>query len=565
MSSRLGKFLLVALVVACAGLVLPVSAQRANGPVTARAGIPVIATTDLREWLTFIASDDAQGREVFTEGAGLASSYIAQKLRAFGVEPAGDNGSYFQTVKVLGVRTRGTSTVTVTVKGQSRTFRDGEGVRFQRNQGARQVVAGEAEFVGYGIEFAPLNQHDYAGRDVTGKVVIFLARSPQLFSDAQNLLLGNRAFDATRTRHAIATIGAASAQTQNDPQPGGGGRAGRPDFQTAQRLDSLRPPQVTADDEFLSFVFGASGYDYADLKARAERREVLPRVSLGDVRVSFDIQADYDVVQTRLTRNVVGRVRGSDPALRNTYLLYGAHYDHIGYAETSAGFVPDISGMCPGLQRTTPPPTDTIYNGADDDGSGTVTLMALARAYAGGVKPRRSVLFVWHTGEEAGLYGSRYMADHPVVPIEAVSAQLNIDMVGRNKCDDPAEANTVYLVGSDRISTELHQINEQANASLKKPLTLDYSLNDPADLETLYTRSDHFSYAAKGIPIIFFTTGLHRDYHAVTDEVNKIDFDKMAHIAQLIYETGWRVANLDHLPVRDNRGPRAIARPNATH
>jgi hypothetical protein len=114
----------------------------------------------------------------------------------------------------------------------------------------------------------------------------------------------------------------------------------------------------------------------------------------------------------------------------------------------------------------------------------------------------------------------------------------------------------VYLVGSDRISTELHNLSEDSNASMSTPMTLDYEMNDPADPESIYTRSDHYSYAAKGIPIIFYTTGLHRDYHYLTDEVDKIEFPKMAHIAQLVYTTGVRVANLDHFPVRDNRGPR---------
>ncbi len=131
--------------------------------------------------------------------------------------------------------------------------------------------------------------------------------------------------------------------------------------------------------------------------------------------------------------------------------------------------------------------------------------MAIAKAFATGQRPKRSLLFVWHTGEEAGLYGSRYMADYPVVPLDKVAAQLNIDMVGRNQCDDPAKANTLFLVGSDRISSELHNLNEEANASQPMPLTLDYDLNDIADTESLYTRSDHYSYAAKGIPIIFFT------------------------------------------------------------
>jgi hypothetical protein len=551
MSSRIGHCIFSALVAACLALVLPVSAQ---SPAAA-----AIATTDLRHWLSFIASDAVQGRQIFTEGAGVAAAYIADELKALGIEPAGDDGGYFQTVKVLGVRNRGTSTVTVTVKGQTRTFRDGEGVRFQRNQGAKRTWAGEAEFVGYGLEFAPLNQHDYAGRDVSGKVAVFIGRGPQAFTDAHNQVIFNRPFEAIDNRHAAAAIGPAPPQAQNN-QPQGGGRGARPDFQTVQRLDSVRAPRFNAEDAFFEFLFSGSGYDYADLKARAERREVLPRVNLDSVRIRIDVDADYEVVQTRLSRNIVARVRGTDPVLRDTYLLYGAHYDHVGYAETPGGVVPDISNMCPGLQRPTPRPDDIIFNGADDDGSGTVTLMALAKAYTQGPKPRRSVLFVWHTGEEAGLYGSQFMADYPVVPIETVAAQLNIDMVGRNKCDSPAEANTLYLVGSDRISTELHQINEQANGALARPLTLDYTLNDPADLESLYTRSDHYSYASKGVPIIFFTTGLHADYHAVTDEIGKVDFDKMARIAQLVYDTGWRVANLDHVPVRDNRGPRAITR-----
>ncbi len=140
----------------------------------------------------------------------------------------------------------------------------------------------------------------------------------------------------------------------------------------------------------------------------------------------------------------------------------------------------------------------------------------------------------------AGCCGSRYFADHPTVPTEQIVAQLNIDMIGRNRDDKAEESNTVYLVGSDRISSELHDINREANRALPTPLTLDYEMNDPADLEQVYYRSDHYSYAAKGIPIIFFTTGLHADYHANTDEVSKIEFDKMARIAQLVYETGLR-------------------------
>jgi hypothetical protein len=328
------------------------------------------------------------------------------------------------------------------------------------------------------------------------------------------------------------------------------------DFQTAQRLDSPLVPQLTASDEFFTFLFSGSGTDYATLKAATDKQDQLPAISLAGVTLTIAVDATYDVVQTRLTRNVVGLIDGSDPALRNSYVLLGAHYDHIGYEQFVFNERRNLITSCPGQTRPPPRSGDIINNGADDDGSGTVTLMAVAKAFSRGGQTKRSLLFVWHTAEEGGLSGSRYMADHPLVPLEKVSAQLNVDMVGRNRCDDPTEANTVYLAGSDRISTELHNLNEEANAALAAPLTLNYELNDPADLESIYTRSDHYSYASKGIPIIFFTTGLHRDYHYVTDEVDKIEFPKIAKIATLLYGTAARVANLDHQPVRDNRGPR---------
>jgi Zn-dependent M28 family amino/carboxypeptidase len=244
--------------------------------------------------------------------------------------------------------------------------------------------------------------------------------------------------------------------------------------------------------------------------------------------------------------------------LKGTYVAFGAHYDHVGYAEGEVTRSDGDARRAGAVGRVTPgAEDDRIWNGADDDGSGTVALMALARAFAEGPKPKRSLIFVWHSGEERGLWGSRYFADYPSVPIEHIVAQLNIDMIGRNRDDKASEANTVYLVGSDRISTELHTLNRAANAALPRPLTLNYEFNDPTDLEQLYSRSDHYSYAAKGIPIIFFTTGLHPDYHANTDEVSKIEFDKMTRITQMVYETGLRLANLDHAPVRDNKGPRA--------
>ena len=568
-------------------------------PLTGSAQRDRFSTAEMKEWLSYIASDDLQGRQVFTEGLGLAGAYIADHLRAWGVRPAGDNGTYFQTVKVLGMRTRGNSSVTVTVNGETRTFKDGQGVTFPRNQGGKQTVSGPIELIGYGHRFAPLNQDDYAGRDVKGKVVMFIGRLGPGMTSAHNFLVSGRARLATETMGAVASIGAVvpagrgggagagrgrgteTGDAAPDNPPANPARAAGPapaaasanqrvDFQTTQSVDRPVSPQLTATDEFLEFVFSGSGHTYAELKAIAARQEPLPAITLRDAQVTISVDADYDPVQTQLTRNVVGLIQGSDARLRDTYVALGAHYDHLGYRQFAAGGGRGGGGgaggggggganaiaSCPGQTRPTPRAGDIINNGADDDGSGTVSLMAIAKAFATGQRPKRSLLFVWHTGEEAGLYGSRFMADHSVVPIDRIVAQLNIDMVGRNACDDPAQANTVYIVGADRISTELHNINEDANAALPRPLTLDYALNDASDLESVYTRSDHYSYAARGIPIIFFTTGLHRDYHFVTDEVDKIEFPKMARIAELVYTSATRVANLDHPPARDRQGAR---------
>ena len=522
-----------------------------------------ISQDDLKQWLTYIASDDLQGRQVFTEGLALAGAYIAEHLKEWGVKPAGDAGTYFQTVRVLGVRTRSNSSVTVTVNGQSRNFKDGEGVTFPRNQGARQVVTAKLEFVGYGLSYSPLGYDDYGSHDVVNKVALYMGRRGPGFTPTEDRIVNARSRFAVETRHAAGAIGPAAQPPggRGNPAPGGGGGGGnnqRVDFTTVQRLDLPVPPQLTAGDEFYQFVLSAAGQDYNALKERASKSEALPKIDLKDASVRINIDPDYDIVQTRFTRNVVGIVEGSDARLRDTYVLLGAHYDHVGYQQFPGTVAAGVNAIasCAGQVRPEARPGDIINNGADDDGSGTVSLMAIAKAFATGQKPKRSLMFVWHSGEESGLYGSRYMADYPVVPLDRVAAQLNIDMVGRNECDDPAKANTVFLVGSDRISTELHNLSEDANASQPMPLTLDYKLNDIADTESLYTRSDHYSYASKGIPIIFYTTGLHRDYHYVTDEVDKIQFPKMQRVAQLVYATAGRVANLDHFPARDNEGPR---------
>jgi len=536
-------------------------------------GLSSIKSGDLKEWLTYIASDDLQGRAVYTTGIGLAAAYIEDHLRTWGARPTGDSRSYLQTVRVLGVKQAASrSTITVQVGRQTQTFADGGGITFSRNSGGkRRFTIDHVEFAGYGLNAPSAQQDDYRGRDVNGAAVIWLGASgPKGFdpSTYRRLLAGRNRY-ATDQMHAAASIGPelpaggrGAGGAGGAGGQGGTGRAGgplpAPDFTTVQRLDQPIPPNVTASDAFFELLFSDAPTKYEELKRKAAAQEPLPAFRLDGVTITFNVDADYQIVRTQLAQNVVAVIEGTDAQLKNTYVAFGAHYDHVGYAEGEVVDGDNGTRRLGAPGRVTPgAENDRIWNGADDDGSGTVALMALARAFAQGPRPKRSLLFVWHAGEERGLLGSRYFADYPTVPLDRIVAQLNIDMIGRNRDNKQSESNTVYLVGSDRISTELDTISRAANDNLSKPMRLDYEFNDPSDQESLYTRSDHYSYASKGIPIIFFTTGLHPDYHANTDEVSKIEFEKMTRIVQLVYETGLRVANLAHAPVRDNKGARA--------
>ena len=558
--------------------------------VTAKSnGRDAITQEDLKEWLTYLASDELEGRNTYTEGLGLAAGYIAERLRSWGVKPGGPNGSYFQRVAVLGVKSDNNSTITVEAGGQTHTFKNKEGINFPSNVGGkRTLTSDQIEFVGYGLN-APLAKHnDYEGRNVKGKVAVFLGSTPPKGMEGTQYrrALGGRSRYATEQEGAIASIGVAGggfrrggggqpggqgqgqgqgqAQGQGQGQGGppgggqfGGGQADGSDFTTVQRLDAATPPAATGQDDFFEFLFSNSDVKYAELKDKAAKGEPLPSFTLKNVRITFNIDAKYQVVRTQYTHNVVGIIEGLDPKLKDTYVAFGAHYDHVGYFEGDPTQPANATrGIRPPGRVTEGAANDRVWNGADDDGSGTVTIMGMAKAFATGSKPRRSLIFVWHSGEEKGLWGSRYFADYPTVPMDKVVAQINMDMVGRNRDNKSEEANTVYIVGSDRISTEFHNMTVDANGALAKPLKLDYEMNDPTDLEQVYYRSDHYSYAAKGIPIVFLTTGLHQDYHANTDSVEKINFEKMARIGQYAYEIGSRTANLDHAPARDNRGPR---------
>ena len=220
------------------------------------------------------------------------------------------------------------------------------------------------------------------------------------------------------------------------------------------------------------------------------------------------------------TENVLGLVEGTDK--KEEFVVVSAHYDHIG---TKNG---------------------TIYNGADDDGSGTVAMMGIAKAFAKAKKEghpsRRSILFIAFTGEEQGLLGSSYYTSNPLIPLKNIICDLNIDMVGRIDREHRKNHDYLYLVGSDRLSKDLHNLSEITNKSTLN-LKLDYKYNVESDELKLYYRSDHFNFAQYKIPIIFYTSGLHQDYHESTDDLEKIDFDILQKRTQLIFHTAWEIAN----------------------
>jgi hypothetical protein len=538
--------LVVATALAVAGLcgVEPILIQ-AQAPATA-VRLPQLNESDIRTWLTHLSSDLMQGRGVFTEGYGLASAYVAGELRALGVKPMGDQGTYFQSLTKGTYRADRRSSITISTGGTTQTFVHGDHVSFPLESGGRQTLT----FTG--VEFAGAGPAGEAtgfsalGRNVAGKLVLYIpaASAPGRGGRGRTTTVAARSTHLVETERAAAVIAFAA---NTDAPPPGGGRGQGPSFSTVLPVDAVRAPVLTADETIFRALLDRAPMSFDDLQARASRGDALPMFSLPDVSVTIAVDQSYEVVRKDLTQNVVAMVEGSDPVLKDTYVFFGAHLDHVGYSTGS-----ETQGRV-----NTPLEQDRIWNGADDDGSGSAALLALAKAFQQGPRPKRSVVFVWHAGEEEGLLGSEYMAAYPVVPLDRIQAQLNIDMIGRNRDDDPKQADTLYVIGQDRISTDLHNLIVDTNASQPAPLTLDYEFNDARDPNRFYVRSDHYSYAVKGIPIAFFFTGTHPDYHANTDTVDKILFPKLRRIAQFIYEAGFRIASAERPLVRDNRGARA--------
>jgi hypothetical protein len=514
-----------------AAFLLNAAALSSSMPLPSTGATSSITARDLKRHLSFLASEELGGRYTLSKSNLIAARYLASQLEFFGYRGAGPGGSFFQPVPLsVSKIDTAASRLTLTVGGAKREFKYTDG--FVSEGGASIKASGPLVFVGHGISSPENGWDDFAEVDVKGKIIVAVARRPEKLK-AANIPEAEREEGAALSHGAEAEILVPGSDLLS------GWRQIKDSFQH-ERIGLPPKGSVTgftsrvyAGPDLVNALAAAMGKEASYLKQYQGQPGQAPSIS-----ASASIAVAVDVKQTPPAQNVAGILEGSDPKLKDEYVVFSAHYDHL---ETGAN--------------------GKVYKGADDDGSGTASVLEIAQAFTVGERPKRSILIIFHTGEELGLFGSEYNTDYkPVVPLQKLVADFNIDMVGRSKPagdDDPRDArltdkNSIYIIGADKLSTELNQISEQTDADTER-MHFDYTYNDDSNPERFYYRSDHYNYARHGIPIIFYFTGVHRDYHQPTDTVDKIDFQKMERIDRLVFATGWRVANLDHRLVVDKK------------
>ena len=509
-----------------------------------------ITAADAMTRLYIFADDSMMGRRAGEEGGLKGTAYIEREVRRLGLIPAGDNGTFFQAVPL----------VTRTVDSSSPLTVDGE-----------RLVIG-TDYFPIGITGVPRSidgaQVIYAGNAADSTASI----SPEQTVGKIALVIGNASMAGHRYPGAVAFM--AILDEALIPRLRAFGLSGRTRMTSAEDTVQTRLTIGLAPSAVVK-VLG---------------------VPLVNARPGTLGRTIHGTIQSSMTpapaRNVVAILRGSDPKLRGEFVALGAHNDHLGMrragpldhdslrawneaaeriyvARTHQGTQFPGGGLnleehasihvnVDSLHRIRPARLDSIYNGADDDGSGSVGLLEIAEKFAlTNPQPKRSLIFVWHTGEELGLYGSEYFTDHPTIPRDSIVAQLNIDMIGRGEAADIPGGGPHYveLIGSRRRSTELGDIVEAANRNAKHKLVFDYTFDANGHPERIYCRSDHYEYARYGIPITFFTTGGHSDYHQLTDEPQYINYPHLASVASFVADVASSVANLDHRVVVDKPKP----------
>ena len=534
---------LSSLVLLGAILFAPASAQPAKAKVAAlpSGNVEDITAQQLKAYLTFIASDEMGGRDTPSKGLDITAKFIATMLSRWGVQPGGENGTYFQKIVLQRSQLEAEKTF-VNINGQQ--FKYGEDFLVSANTPLR-TVTGNCVFVGHGYVLKSKNINAYqtaAGPiEVKDKIVIVGGALPKGVS-AQDISGRDNFQDAAEyaARHgAKAIIRLPNYLALANWKAYQSGALQRKALEPLSTETNPRLPEITVSVPMLSSLLAGE---------KASGSLLYNAVSGGETIEPFELSKQITltlggVAEQIPTQNVIGILPGSDPILKNEYLAIGAHYDHVGIG------APDAKG-------------DTIYNGADDDGSGTTAVLALAETFAKGPRPKRSILFIWHCGEEKGLWGSEYFTSHPTVDLKQVITQLNIDMIGRSKNEGDTNPrnrelsgpNEIYIIGSKMMSTELGALSERVNSGFLK-LEFNYKYDDPRDPNHFFNRSDHFNYAIKGVPIIFYFDGEHEDYHRPSDQVEKIDFQKMEKVTRTVYATAWELSNSATRPKVDKKLP----------
>lgn len=524
------------------------TAAKANSP--ARKAAEIITAETLKDYLYYVASDEMEGRDTPSRGLDLTAKFIALNLKRWGFKPAGDDGTFFQKIAL---RRDIVDPANTSVEIGGRKF--GFGEDFMRVSGSTNgAFSAPVVYAGNGWLVKSKNLNPYQGIDVKGKFIAVygegaitspqsLVPLPEGVTPAD--LQGNRGTDwadavtFARQNGAAGVIVLPSKFLQEN-------------WSTVKQLfgrtrtyvEKLAEPPTPNRPSVSVFLASTS---FAEAIFANEAQNPLT----GTTRNSFDLSAgknlNFNIAlkpETLYTQNVAAIWEGGDAKLKNEMVAVGAHYDHVGIQPNARG-------------------EDKIWNGADDDGSGTVAVLNIAEALSKSPKrPKRSVLLVWHTGEEKGLWGSEYFNKFPTVNIKNVVAQLNIDMIGRSKkADDINPRNKdlsteteIYVIGSEMMSSKLGEVTKSINNSFLK-LNYNYRYDDPKDENRFFFRSDHYNYAVNGIPIVFWFDGVHEDYHQPGDEAQKIDYNKMQNVARTIFLTMWELSDLKERPKVDKQLP----------
>ncbi len=478
------------------------AAQRQQAPAP---GAAAITTADVRRRIDIIADDSMLGRATPSRELDVVAAYVAGEFRRFGLKPGGDSGTYLQRYPLDVLRFDPESAVVHVTGRAPATWRSGRDVLLVEGQAPEAATAGSAAVItGSADAGGALDSAAVAGK------VVFLSFGPGVNAIAGKVF-------PLRPLAVMLVAGFPDSVWQRLP-----GRAPSVRVRNPAEGGGVPVPAVFAvRTTTVGPLFIQGGAPPDSLRLWGERP--LATHPLSDVTLELDVRER--LVQHASAPNVVGIIEGGDDALKREYVLFTAHMDHIG--------TPGAGEGC------TPRGADSICNGADDDGSGTVAVLELAQAFASArERPKRSLVFMTVSGEERGLWGSAYFADHPTVPLASVVADLNSDMVGRNAKD------TLAVIGREHsnLGATLDSVAAKHPELNIKPV------GDLWPQEGLYFRSDHYNFAKKGVPILFFTTGLHPDYHQVTDSPDKIDAEKEARFARLVFYLGLAVANAAQRP-----------------